>query len=190
METEVRKRKYGNGNTAWLTNVPCRQRVTVSKRCESQVLIHRTPASRLAWHSVCSLLLECHYVPRSRHVPPSILTLWWQVSWTVRLIITSFVVWNLNYVSLGFDPLKQLWLLQYSKLQMAKTVVNISVVRVYNTYSPCDSLSMHGQIQSWSKGWEWYTGQQYDIVMNLTMPLLCIVLNSSVSKLPSLPLYS
>ena len=50
-ETEVRKRKYGNGNTEvrrkaacrW-PNVPCRQRVTVSKRCESQVLIHRTPA--------------------------------------------------------------------------------------------------------------------------------------------------
>ena len=44
---EVRKRKYGNGSTevrrkvadtaigAWFTNVPCRQRVTVSKRCES-----------------------------------------------------------------------------------------------------------------------------------------------------------
>ena len=54
-ETKVRKRKYGNGNTevrrkppisvAWLTNVACRQRVTVSKRCESQVLIHRSPAS-------------------------------------------------------------------------------------------------------------------------------------------------
>ena len=54
-ETEVRKRKYRNGNTevrkkkrlsvAWLTNVTCRQRVTVSKRCESQVLIHRTSAS-------------------------------------------------------------------------------------------------------------------------------------------------
>ena len=49
-ETEVRKRKYGSEKktrllVAWLTNVPCRQRVTVSKRCESQVLIHWTPAS-------------------------------------------------------------------------------------------------------------------------------------------------
>ena len=49
-ETELRKRKYGSEKksrllVAWLTNVPCRQRVTVSKRCKSQVLIHRTPAS-------------------------------------------------------------------------------------------------------------------------------------------------
>jgi len=49
-ETEVRKRKYGSEkksrlSVAWLTNVPCRQRVTVTKRCENQVLIHRTPAS-------------------------------------------------------------------------------------------------------------------------------------------------
>jgi len=49
-KTEVRKRKYGSEkksclSVAWLTNVPCRQRVTVSKRCESQVLIYRTPVS-------------------------------------------------------------------------------------------------------------------------------------------------
>ena len=37
------------------------------------------------------------------------------------------------------QPLEQLRLLQYSKLRMAKTVVKISVVQVYNTYSPCDS---------------------------------------------------
>ena len=48
--TETEVRKYGSEkksrlSVAWLTNVPCRQRVTVSKRCESQVLIHRTPAS-------------------------------------------------------------------------------------------------------------------------------------------------
>ena len=48
--TETEVRKYGSEKksrllVAWLTNVPCRQRVTVSKRCESQVLIHRTPAS-------------------------------------------------------------------------------------------------------------------------------------------------
>ena len=55
---EVRKRKYGNGSkygsekksclsvsSALLTHVPCSQRVTVSKQCESQVLTHRTPAS-------------------------------------------------------------------------------------------------------------------------------------------------
>ena len=45
-ETEVQKRKYGSEKksrvlVAWLTNVPCRQRVTISKRCESQVLLHR-----------------------------------------------------------------------------------------------------------------------------------------------------
>ena len=41
-------------------------------------------------------------------------------------------------------------------------------------------------------GTQWYSlqCQQYDIVMSLTMPLLCIALNFSVSKLPSLPLYS
>ena len=51
-ETEVQKQKYRNGNTEvrrkatcrW-PNVPCRQRVSVSKRCESQVLIHWTPVS-------------------------------------------------------------------------------------------------------------------------------------------------
>ena len=50
-KTLKRKPKYGNGSTEvrikaaywWL--VPCRQGVTVSKRCESQVLIHQTPAS-------------------------------------------------------------------------------------------------------------------------------------------------
>ena len=42
---EVRKPKYGNGNTKVRRKVACRwQRVSVSKRCESQVLIHRTPA--------------------------------------------------------------------------------------------------------------------------------------------------
>ena len=46
-ETEVRKRKYGSGKNSrlsvvGLTNVACRQRLTVSKRCESQVW---TPAS-------------------------------------------------------------------------------------------------------------------------------------------------
>ena len=46
------KPKYGNRNTEVrqkatyrFTNVPCRQRVTVSKQCENQVVIHRTPAS-------------------------------------------------------------------------------------------------------------------------------------------------
>ena len=42
--------------------MPCRQRATVSKRCESQVLIHQTPASTnivvlIAWHGACSLVL-------------------------------------------------------------------------------------------------------------------------------------
>ena len=49
-ETEVRKRKYGSEKKSRLsvtlfTNVPCRQRATVSKRCESQVLIHWIPVS-------------------------------------------------------------------------------------------------------------------------------------------------
>ena len=49
-EMEVGKRKYRSEkksrlSVAWLMNVPCRQRVTVSKRCESQVLIHWTPVS-------------------------------------------------------------------------------------------------------------------------------------------------
>ena len=46
-EKEVRKRIYGSEkksrlSVAWLTDEP-RQRVTVSKRCENQVLIHRPP---------------------------------------------------------------------------------------------------------------------------------------------------
>ena len=52
VENTERKPKYGNGNTEvrrkatyQFTNVPCRQRVTVSKQCENQVVIHRTPAS-------------------------------------------------------------------------------------------------------------------------------------------------
>ena len=49
-ETEVRKRKYGSEKKSRLL-VPgsrmclVRQRVTVSKQCESQVLIHWTPVS-------------------------------------------------------------------------------------------------------------------------------------------------
>ena len=52
--------------------------------------------------------------------------------WPVRLIAYCWPV----YYS---QSLEQLWLLQYSKLQMAKTVVKISVVWVYNTYTHRDS---------------------------------------------------
>ena len=46
MKTEIQKwEEKTRLSVAWLMNVPCRQTVTVSKRCESQVLIHRTPAS-------------------------------------------------------------------------------------------------------------------------------------------------
>ena len=66
-KTLRRKPKYGNRNAEvrrkaayWFTNVPCRQRVTVSKQCESQVLIHRTPASNntVVYHDTERVLLS------------------------------------------------------------------------------------------------------------------------------------
>ena len=54
------------------------------------------------------------------------------VMWSVRLITYCGPVYH-------SQPLEQLWLLQYSKLQMAKTVDEIAFVRVYNTYIPHDS---------------------------------------------------
>ena len=64
-EMEVRKQKYGSEkkshlSVAWLTNVPCRLRGTVSKRCESQVLIHRTPASTQSFS-----MTQCMFWSRS-----------------------------------------------------------------------------------------------------------------------------
>ena len=50
METEIRKWEENHLSVAWLTNVACKQRVTVSKRCQSQILIHRTPASFSVFH--------------------------------------------------------------------------------------------------------------------------------------------
>ena len=46
------------------------------------------------------------------------------------------------------QPLEQLQLLQYSKLQMAKTAVKASFVQVYNTYIPHDSQLWMGKYKA------------------------------------------
>ena len=67
-EIGVWKRKYRREKKSYLPvfsalltmTVTCRQRVTVSKRCESQALTHQTPASTnscLAWHGEYSLVV-------------------------------------------------------------------------------------------------------------------------------------
>ena len=56
------------------------------------------------------------------------------------------------------QPLEQLQLLKYSKLQMAKTVVKASLVGVYNTYIPHDSQLCMGKykLKQWrSEGRAW-----------------------------------
>ena len=46
------------------------------------------------------------------------------------------------------QALEQLQLLQYSKFQMAKTVVEASFVGVYNTYVPHDSQLWMGKYKA------------------------------------------
>ena len=60
------------------------------------------------------------------------------VMWTVRLINHCLPVYH-------FQPSEQLQLLQYFKLQMAKTVVIASFVWVYNIYIPHDSQLCMGK---------------------------------------------
>ena len=62
------------------------------------------------------------------------------VMWTVRF--------NQKLLLAYAQPLEQLQLLQYSKLQMAKTVVKASFVQVYNTYIPYDSQLCMGKYKA------------------------------------------